>query len=682
MNTAERITKKFIGAVEDEWQLYSDKPSDYTIGLPIGFGASSVVYAAQFQPPGAPNPTPCALKVLDLDRLPPNSLHLIQRETQLMSLSKHPNVLRVRGMWTEGHKLYIAMRLMNAGSAADVMRYGWPGGMEEEVVRCILKQALEGLNYLHINGLIHRDVKAANLLIDDDGTVLLGDLGVAAFLWENEDPITVPIQPSTSILHGHHHAHSHKHHHHIFPHPHIHRPSSPSPTSPRHNHSHHVPHRPKTLGKRKSFVGTPCWMAPEVITGKQYDASADIWSFGITALELCNGRAPRSRESPHSVLLHIVQDAPPKLDRENGPHKYSKAFADIIDQCLNKDPSKRPSAQELLQMNFFKNAKKKSYLVGTILKGLPPLTQRQERRKQPSILTHTTMDSWDFDVNSILSPAGSSRQPSRAHPLSPPESVFELEDENVVESPTSSKSDTEVKEEKSGIQTSGEASEHEEGAAAYAHRIRTRLITPQHAPRPHGQPGAHSRSASVESRKEPVEEHGEVVQAEESPPELDSDHTGSAVNTDSVPDTPTSSSPGADVDVQVVGEQSEDVEPTPVQSPALAAASRPIAIPEKLPVRPPPAAAGGSPSSSSIGTSESAISESAERSSEAERSTPSSSTGRRIWRRLTGQADESQRGGTESFRRKALSGLVRTVSRNRTTSIAVPTRSLQRRKSR
>lgn len=62
-----------------------------------------------------------------------------------MSLSKHPNVLRVRGSWMDGHKLYIALRLMNKGSAADVMRYGWPGGMEEDVVRCILRQALKGL---------------------------------------------------------------------------------------------------------------------------------------------------------------------------------------------------------------------------------------------------------------------------------------------------------------------------------------------------------------------------------------------------------------------------------------------------------------------------------------------------------------------------------------------------------
>lgn len=123
----------------------SNNAEDYTIGPTIGFGASSIVYAATYNPEGAETSTPVALKVLDLDRLPQQTLKLLQRETQLMSLSKHPNVLRVRGTWIDGHKLYIALRLMNAGSAADVMHYGWVGGMGEEVVKCILKQALEGV---------------------------------------------------------------------------------------------------------------------------------------------------------------------------------------------------------------------------------------------------------------------------------------------------------------------------------------------------------------------------------------------------------------------------------------------------------------------------------------------------------------------------------------------------------
>ncbi|KAK7694252.1 hypothetical protein QCA50_001432 [Cerrena zonata] len=398
------VGKKFIGAVKDEWRLYSNTSSDYTIGAPIGFGAST------------------------------------------------PNVLRVRGTWTEGHKLYIALRLMKSGSAADVMRYGWPGGMEEEVVRCILKQALEGLNYLHVNGLMHRDVKAANFLIDEDGTVLLGDLGVAAFLWENEDTTHTSMTPSLSSMSSTQPPKGIMNHR--------------SAPSSRQSASHH-PHRPRVLGKRKSFVGTPCWMAPEVINGKQYDASADIWSFGITALELTQGRAPRSRESPHNVLLHIVQNEPPKLERESGPHKYSPA---------------RPTAEELLQSSFFKGAKKKGYLVNTILKELPPLAQRQERRKQPSIMTHRTIDSWDFSLSPTTSVYG-------PHPIH--RSIGVMPAENVAEiiQPEDGEPDNE-----DGDQSSSENREHEEGAAAYAQRMRTRHNTTQHAPRPHLGRGTSSRS--------------------------------------------------------------------------------------------------------------------------------------------------------------------------------------------
>ncbi|KDR74090.1 hypothetical protein GALMADRAFT_71443 [Galerina marginata CBS 339.88] len=371
----------FIGAVEDEWQLFSDNAQDYTIGPPIGFGASSIVYAATYHPP-SPNSSSrkaiqCALKVLDLDSLPPRSLQLLQRETALMSLSKHPNVLRVRGSWMDGHKLHIALRLMNKGSAADVMRYGWPEGMEEDVVRCILWQALNGLNYLHTNGFIHRDVKAANLLIDDDGTVLLGDLGVAADLSED----TSQIYGSSSKAHF------------------ITAKAALESSTGKYAVSLNsvctaVP-RPR-IRKRKSFVGTPCWMAPEIIEGKQYDFSADIWSFGITALELTQGRPPRSRESPQRVLLKTVQEEPPTLNREGGVSRYSRAFKEVIDGCLVKDPSKRPSAAGLLQTPFFKAVKKKSYLINTILKDLPPLTQRQERYALPRVTSGNYIDSWDF----------------------------------------------------------------------------------------------------------------------------------------------------------------------------------------------------------------------------------------------------------------------------------------------
>lgn len=370
------LSRKFIGAVQDEWQMFSDRPRDYSVGAPIGFGASSIVYDAVYRPPPPQRPIQCALKVLDLDILPPRPLSLLQRETQLMSLSKHPNVLRVRGSWIDGHKLHIALRLMNKGSAADIMHYGWPGGMEEEVVKCILKQALEGLNYLHVNGFIHRDVKAANLLLDDDGTVLLGDLGVAASLTEETD---TPYWPTPNFEGG-----------------------TKNPDRVQAPLTSVTGRSRPQVGKRKSFVGTPCWMAPELIEGKRYDVKADIWSFGITCIELTQGRPPRSRESPHSVLLQIVQGKPPTLDRESGVHRYSQTFKDIVDACLTKDPAKRPTAAQLLQTPFFKSAKKKSYLIGTILAGLPPLAVRQERRQSPpSVTSHGTMDSWDFSLSVV-----------------------------------------------------------------------------------------------------------------------------------------------------------------------------------------------------------------------------------------------------------------------------------------
>ena len=150
-----------------------------------------------------------------------------------------------------------------------------------------------------------------------------------------------------------------------------------------HNHAANIPLRRKAngeslpplqklvgggaLGKRKSFVGTPCWMAPEVVAQKQYDASADIWSLGITALELCNGRAPHSRDTQARILQKILHNDAPTLDRKAGKHHYSLAFKEIIESCLVKDPSQRPTAAQLLENPFFKSAKKKSYLVPTLI---------------------------------------------------------------------------------------------------------------------------------------------------------------------------------------------------------------------------------------------------------------------------------------------------------------------------
>lgn len=199
-----------------------------------------------------------------------------------MALSKHPHVLRVYGSFVHGSKLYIVTPYMAVGSCLDIMKLSFPDGLDEISIATILKQALEGLAYLHKNGHIHRDVKAGNLLMDEDGSVLLADFGVSSSLMETGE-----------------------------------------------------------RGVRKTFVGTPCWMAPEVMEQADYDYKADIWSFGITAIELATGHAPFAKHPPLKVLMMTLNNDPPTLSRETTTNKFSRTFKEMIDTCMSKDPSKR-----------------------------------------------------------------------------------------------------------------------------------------------------------------------------------------------------------------------------------------------------------------------------------------------------------------------------------------------------
>ncbi|KAJ0074800.1 hypothetical protein Patl1_34839 [Pistacia atlantica] len=144
---------------------------------------------------------------------------------------------------------------------------------------------------------------------------------------------------------------------------------------------------------RNTIVGTPCWMAPEVMEQLHgYDFKADIWSFGITALELAHGHAPFSKYSPIKVLLMTLQNAPPGLDYERD-RKFSKSFKQMIASCLVKDPSKRPSAKKLLKHSFFKQARSNDYIARTLLEGLPALGDRIKalKRKEEDMLAQKKM---------------------------------------------------------------------------------------------------------------------------------------------------------------------------------------------------------------------------------------------------------------------------------------------------
>ncbi|ETV94146.1 STE/STE20/FRAY protein kinase, variant [Aphanomyces invadans] len=304
-----------------------------------------------------------AIKIMDLEKIT-TSFEDIRAEVQTMKMTNHPNVLKCYCSFVYKDQLWLVMQLMNKGSCLHAMnilkKKGYGEGMKEELCAVILRETLQGLQYFHENGQIHRDIKAGNILLDGGGNVLIADFGVSGWMMEGGD-------------------------------------------------------RRKN---RQTFVGTPCWMAPEVMEQvRGYDYKADIWSFGITALELAKGYAPYARYQPMKVLLLTLQEDPPSLrsyEDDGSGHQFSRHFKDMVRLCLQKDPAKRPTTSTLLKHNFFKKAESAAYLAAELttkiddigetsmntqpmLPGMGPLYASKESDGTKEVKVYVPGTTWVFE---------------------------------------------------------------------------------------------------------------------------------------------------------------------------------------------------------------------------------------------------------------------------------------------
>ncbi|PIN15570.1 Ste20-like serine/threonine protein kinase [Handroanthus impetiginosus] len=305
----------------------------YKILDEIGRGVSAIVYKAICIPMDS---SVVAIKVIDLDKSRAD-FDNVRCEAKTMTLLCHPNILKAHCCFTVESHLWVVMPFMSGGSLQSILASSFPNGLSEPCIATVLKEILSALSYLHRQGLLHRDVKAGNILIDSNGLVKLADFGVSASIYESNSSCGwVGSSSSLSLM-------------------------------------------------LTDFAGTPYWMAPEVIhshTG--YGFKADIWSFGITALELAHGRPPLS-DLPlsKSLIMKITKrfrfsDHYEKT-KDSKNKKFSKSFKDLVALCLDQDPSKRPSAEKLLKHSFFKNCKGPDFLVKNLLQGLPAVEQRFKR---------------------------------------------------------------------------------------------------------------------------------------------------------------------------------------------------------------------------------------------------------------------------------------------------------------
>jgi len=254
----------------------------YRLGEELGRGAYGRVYRGL----DAKNGEQVAIKQISLTRIPTGALASLVTEVELLKALNHCNVVQYLGSFRTRTDLYIIMELVENGSLAAVLKAQHFGPFPEALVGMFIHQVLQGLAYLHDQGVVHRDIKGANILTTKDGVVKLADFGVAARLGDSSTGGGTGGKDSNAS---------------------------------------------DAAGEETQPAGTPYWMAPEVIELKTVTTASDIWSVGCLAVELLTGQPPYYDLQPLSALYNIVQNLHPPL-----PTTASSSMLDFLLQCFRK----------------------------------------------------------------------------------------------------------------------------------------------------------------------------------------------------------------------------------------------------------------------------------------------------------------------------------------------------------
>mmetsp|Transcript_20083 Transcript_20083/g.40918 ORF Transcript_20083/g.40918 Transcript_20083/m.40918 type:complete len:538 (+) Transcript_20083:235-1848(+) len=244
-----------------------------------------------------------AIKKLSLSKT--TDLPGLQNEIAMMKISAHPNVVEYMESYMHDRCLWVVMELMDGGSLTNLLQVYTRKKKEltEPEIAGFMKASMTAIEFLHAKGRLHRDIKSDNILINSRGEVKIADFGFCVQLTQEKDV-------------------------------------------------------------RQSMVGTPYWMAPELVRGQSYNEKVDIWSLGIMMIEMAEGEPPYLREQPLRALYLIATKGMPRLKHES---KYSETFMDYYRKCLATDPSKRASARDLLSHPFMATAAPSSHLAGIIM---------------------------------------------------------------------------------------------------------------------------------------------------------------------------------------------------------------------------------------------------------------------------------------------------------------------------